>query len=140
MIGEENSNILGTLICSKLHQVVMGRQALNVKERKPFFLYLDEFQHFATPSMASMLSGSRKFSFGLTVVHQDLQQIADSALTNSVITNPTTRICFALGDNDAQRLQSGFAHFDAGDLMNIGIGEAMVRVERNEYRLQSHDL
>jgi hypothetical protein len=142
MIGEENSNILGTLICSKLHQVVMGRQALNVKERKPFFMYLDEFQHFATPSMASMLSGSRKFSFGLTLVHQDLQQIADSALTNSVITNPSTRLCFALGDNDAQRLQSGFAHFNAGDLMNIGIGEAMVRVERSEYdfNLTTYDI
>jgi len=142
MIGEENSNILGTLICSKLHQVVMGRQILNVKERKPFFLYLDEFQHFATPSMTSMLSGSRKFSFGLTLVHQDLQQIADFALTNSVITNPAIRICFALGDNDAQKLRSGFAHFDAGDLMNIGIGEAIVRVERSEYdfNLTTYDI
>lgn len=68
-------------------------------------------------------------------MHQDLQQIltADSALANSVITNPATRICFALGDFDAQKLQSGFVHFDANDLMNLGVGEAIVRIERNEY-------
>jgi hypothetical protein len=142
IIGEGNAHLLGSLICSKLHQVVMGRQALDVKERRPFFLYLDEFQHFATPSMASMLSGSRKFSFGLTLVHQDLQQIADSALTNSVITNPATRICFALGDNDAQKLQSGFAHFDANDLMNLSVGETIVSVERNEsdFNLTTYDI
>lgn len=133
IIGEENAYLLGSLICSKLHQVVMGRQTINVSERTPFFFYVDEFQHFATPSMASILSGSRKYAFGLTLVHQELHQIADIALANSIITNPATRICFALGDNDAQKLQTGFAHFDANDLMNLGIGEAIVRIERNEY-------
>jgi hypothetical protein len=54
-------------------------------------------------------------------------------LANSVITNPSTRICFALGDNDAQKLASGFTHFDATDLMNLGVGEAIVRVERSDY-------
>jgi hypothetical protein len=142
IIGEENAYLLGSLICSKLHQVVMGRQALNISKRKPFFLYLDEFQHFAVPSMASMLSGSRKMSFGLTLSHQDLQQIFDSGLANSVITNPATRICFSLGDNDAQKLQSGFAHFDASDLMNLGVGEAIARIERNEsdFNLTTFDL
>lgn len=132
IIGEENAYLLGSLICSKLHQVVMGRQTLSIAERSPFFCYIDEFQNFATPSMASILSGSRKYSFGLTISHQDLQQIVDNALLNSVITNPAIRICFALGDNDAQKLSSGFAHFDENDLMNLGIGEAIVRVERND--------
>lgn len=142
IIGEENAYLLGSLICSKLHQVVMGRQALDVKERYPFFCYLDEFQHFVTPSMASMLSSSRKYAFGLVLAHQDLQQIADTALTNSVITNPATRICFALGDSDAQKLQSGFTHFDAVDLMNLGVGEAIVRIERNDYdfNLTAYDI
>jgi hypothetical protein len=92
--------------------------------------------------MASVLSGSRKYAFGLVLVHQDLQQIHDPALSNSVITNPATRICFALGDNDAQKLQSGFVHFDANDLMNLGVGEAIVRCERNEYdfNLTTYDI
>jgi len=133
IIGEENSYLLGSLIVSKLHQAVMGRQAMSVSERTPFFLYIDEFQNFATPSMISTLSGSRKYGFGLVLAHQDLHQIADAALENSVITNPSTRICFALGDNDAQKLASGFTHFDATDLMNLGVGEAIVRVERSDY-------
>jgi hypothetical protein len=133
IIGEENAYLLGSLICTKLHQVVMGRQVLEVIERKPFFLYIDEFQHFVVPSMASMLSGSRKMSFGLALSHQDLQQITDSGLANSVISNPATRICFSLGDNDAQKLQSGFSHFDASDLMNLGVGEAIARIERNDF-------
>jgi len=133
IIGEENSHLLGSLICSKLHQAVMGRQSVNTSERTPFFLYIDEFQNFATPSMVSMLSGSRKYAFGLVLAHQDLHQIGDAALANSVITNPSTRICFALGDNDAQKLTSGFTHFDATDLMNLGTGESIVRVERSDY-------
>lgn len=133
IIGEENAYLLGSLACSKFHQVVMGRQALSVTERTPFFCYIDEFQHFATPSMAAILSSSRKFAFGLTVVHQDMHQITDSALANSVISNPSTRICFSLGDGDAQKLETGFTHFNATDLMNLGIGEAIVRVERNDY-------
>ena len=80
IIGEENSHLLGSLICSKLHQAVMGRQSVNTSERTPFFLYIDEFQNFATPSMVSMLSGSRKYGFGLVLAHQDLHQIADAAL------------------------------------------------------------
>lgn len=142
IIGEENAYLLGSLICTKLHQVVMGRQVLDVVERKPFFLYIDEFQHFVVPSMASMLSGSRKMSFGLAISHQDLQQITDSGLANSVITNPATRICFSLGDNDAQKLQSGFSHFDASDLMNLGVGEAIARIERNDFdfNLATYDI
>ena len=51
LIGEENAYLLGSLLISKLHQVVMGRQAGEAELRTPFFLYLDEFQHFTTPSM-----------------------------------------------------------------------------------------
>lgn len=133
IIGEENSYLLGSLICSKFHQMALGRQATEVSKRAPFFLYIDEFHNFATPSLASTLSSSRKYSLGLTLAQQTLSQIENSNLLNSVITNPTTRVCFSLGDNDALKLSSGFTHFDANDLMNLGVGEAIVRIERNEY-------
>jgi Type IV secretion-system coupling protein DNA-binding domain/TraM recognition site of TraD and TraG len=142
IIGAENAHLLGSLICSKLHQVVMGRQSVQVSDRIPFFCFLDEFQHFATPSMASILSSSRKYGFGLVLAHQDLHQISDPTLSNSVLSNPATRICFALGDTDAQKLKSGFAHFEAVDLLNLGVGEAIVRVERSEYdfNLRTHGM
>ena len=135
LIGEENAYLLGSLLISKLHQVVMGRQSRGLSERAPFFLYLDEFQHFIMPSMATILGGARKFSLGLVLAHQDLRQLwgEDTSLANSVITNPATRICFRLGDFDAEKLKDGFAHFDASDLQNLGVGEAIVRIERKDY-------
>ncbi len=133
VIGEENSHLLGSLLVSKLYQVIMARQVQS--EREPFFLYLDEFQNFITQSIATMLVSSRKMSLGLVAAHQDLRQLFEynTALANSVITNPATRICFRLGDFDAEKMSSGFSFFDSTDLQNLGVGEAIARVERKEY-------
>ena len=134
LIGEENSTLLGTLIVSKLHQAAMARQALQAKERTPFFLYIDEFQNFITLSLAGVLSGTRKYGLGLILAHQDLRQIfnQDTGVANSVISNPGTRICFRVGDFDAQKLQEGLAHFTAQDLQSLGLGEAIARIEKSD--------
>lgn len=135
IIGEENSYLLGTLIVSKLHQVAMGRQEQSEAERRAFYLYVDEFHNFVTPSMASMLSGARKFGLGLVLAHQELRQLwnRDSDVASAVISNPYTRICFRLGDFDAHKLADGFSHFEVRDLQNLGVGEAICRVERSEF-------
>jgi len=135
IIGDENAYLLGSLLVSKLHQVVMQRQLQTSSERKPFYLYIDEFQNFITPSMKAILSGARKYGFGLILAHQDLHQLweTDTALANLVITNAGIRICFRIGDFDAQKLQGGFAHFDTSDLQNLSVGEAIVRVERSDH-------
>lgn len=135
LIGEENAYLLGTLLVGKLHQMVLGRQALAASARKPFFLYLDEFQNFVTPSLSVILSGARKYSLGLVLAHQELRQLwnKDTELANSVLSNPFTRVCFRLGDFDAQKLQDGFAYFKAEDLQNLGLGQAIVRVERKDF-------
>ncbi len=135
IIGDENAYLLGSLIVSKLHQVVMQRQTQSSRERNPFYLYIDEFQNFITPSMKAILSGARKYNFGLVLAHQDLHQLweTDIALANSVITNAGTRICFRVGEFDAQKLEGGFAHFDMSDMQNLSIGEAIVRVERSDF-------
>ena len=135
LIGEENAYILGSFIVSKIHQVTMARQALKQEERKNFYLYLDEFQNFITPSMASILTGARKYNLGLVLAHQDLRQLwnQDTEVANSAISNPFIRVCFRMGDFDAKKLEDGFSSFDATDLQNLGIGEAICRIERNEY-------
>ncbi len=132
-IGAENAHLLGTLLVSKLHQLALGRQRMREEERKYFWLYIDEFHHFATPSMASILSGVRKYRLGLTLAHQEMQQL-DSVpeVAGAVSSNAYTRICFRLGDADAKKLESGFANFEAKDLQNLGTGEAIARVERAE--------
>ncbi len=135
LIGEENAYLLGTLIVSKLHQAAMARQSLNPADRPPFFCYIDEFQNFLTPSMTAILSGARKYHLGLILAHQELRQLwnRDTEVANSVISNPGTRICFRLGDFDAQKLADGFSNFDAQNLQNLGTGEAVCRIERPEY-------
>ncbi len=134
LIGEENSYLLGTLFISKLYQAAMARQAKKAEHRREFYCYIDEFQNFITPSMNSILSGARKYGFGLVIAHQDMQQLAknDAELANSVLSNAATRVCFRIGDSDAKRLEDGFAHFDANDLQNLARGEAIARIEKAE--------
>lgn len=134
-IGEENAHLLGSLLASKFQQLAAARQALPESERRPFFLYVDEFQNFATPSMAQILSGARKYGLGLTLAHQDLAQLeqSSSGLASAVLTNPATRICFRVGDRDAKKLADGFRSFDASDIQSLGVGEAVCRIERSDW-------
>ncbi len=133
-IGEENSYLLGTMLVAKIHQAALSRQQTSAHRRRHFYLYIDEFHNFVTPSMAQILSGVRKFHLGLVLAHQELRQLGrDSEVAASVLSNPFTRICFRLGDADAAKLASGFAHFEAADLQSLSIGQAIARVERADY-------
>lgn len=139
LIGEDNSYLLGSLFLSKFNQVARGRQSLSKKERHPYYIYLDEFQNFITPSITSILSGARKYGLGLILAHQELAQIDDTKILNSVISNPYSRICFRLGDVDAKRLESGFSYFEQNDLQSLGIGEAIMRVgsSNNDFNIKT---
>jgi hypothetical protein len=130
LLGTENSFLLGAFIVSKLQQTAMSRQAQSATDRIPFFCYIDEFQHFITPSMASILSGARKYGLGLVLSHQDMQQVSkyDADIASSVLANAATRICFRLGDTDAKRFAEGFRSFTSDDLQNLATGDAIARV------------
>jgi hypothetical protein len=129
LIGAENSYLLGTFITSKIHQAALARQATTEESRNDFFLYADEFQHFISPSMSHILSGARKYHLGLILAHQSMSQIQDSELASSIIANAGTRICFRLGETDAKKLEDGFSLFDAKDLQNLSVGEAIMRID-----------
>jgi hypothetical protein len=135
LIGAENSFLLGTFFVSKMYQAAMARQAKSKAERNDFFLYIDEFQNFITPSMSHILSGARKYHLGLILAHQDMQQLQkyDTELASSITVNAGTRICFRLGDTDAKRFASGFSYFDAEDLENLHTGEAIARIEQPNF-------
>ncbi len=135
LIGTENSYLLGTFFVSKIYQAAMARQLQAKANRKDFFLYIDEFQNFITPSMSSILSGTRKYGLGCILAHQDMIQLQkqDTELASAVISNAGTRVCFRLGDIDAKRFEDGFSYFEAQDLQNLGVGQAIVRIERPEY-------
>lgn len=133
MMGLENAHLLGTLIVTKLHQIALSRQDT---DSRPFFaIYIDEFHNFVGPSIEPILSGIRKYNISLTLSHQEFRQLQSRSqeVAASVVSNCYTRICFRLGDTDADRFAAGFSSFDAADLQNLGIGEAIVRVERADY-------
>jgi hypothetical protein len=133
-IGKENSYLLGTLLVSKLQQLAMSRQAQEEAQRRDFYLYIDEFHNFITPSMAEILSGARKYRLGLVLAHQDLRQLErDREVASAVVSNSYTRVCFRVGDQDARALENGFTSFEARDLQNLGTGSAICRVERSDF-------
>ena len=83
--------------------------------------------------MAEILTGARKYRVGLVLAHQELHQLeADREVASAVLANCCTRVAFRVSDRDARELDSGFAHFAASDLQNLGVGEAICRVERSE--------
>ncbi|AUP79122.1 type IV secretory system conjugative DNA transfer family protein [Flavivirga eckloniae] len=142
LIGEHNSYLLGSLFLAKFNQAALSRQGQNKDERTPYILYLDEFQNFITPSIEKILSGTRKYGLGLTIAHQELGQIQDLSLLNSVISNPKIRICFRLGDSDAKRLESGFSYFEQTDLQSLERGETIMRIgsSSNDFNLLTNPL
>jgi hypothetical protein len=132
--GEENSYLLGTLLISKFQQLAMARQAQKIEARRDFWLYIDEFQHFISPSMEKILSGVRKYRLGFTLAHQNLHQLQDDAkVASAVMTQPCTRIVLRVGDDDAKKLGDGFESFDAKSLTRLEKYHAIVRVEQNDF-------
>jgi len=134
LLGKENSYLLGTLLVSKFQQLAMARQAQQIAARRDFWLYLDEFHNFISPSMAEILSGARKYRVGLILAHQELRQLQrDSEVASAVMSNPYTRIVFRVGDDDARKLADGFGFFEARDLQNLETGTALARIERSDF-------
>jgi len=142
LIGKENSYLLGTLLVAKLHQAAQARQAAPVQERAPFFLYLDEFQNFITPSMEEILSGARKYGLGLILAHQNLQQLVqqDRDMAASVLANAGSRICFRMSEADAKRLERQFTHYSAEAFLDMPVGAAIVQAGQSSHDTAMHTI
>ncbi|HUW24696.1 MAG TPA: ATP-binding protein [Patescibacteria group bacterium] len=118
-IGEENSSFLGLVLVPKILMAAMSRSNVPEAQRKDFYLYVDEFQNFATPDFAQILSEARKFHLGLCVANQFIGQMEEE-VKNAVFGNVGTKIAFRVGVTDAQYLQHEFAPiFSESDLLNI---------------------
>ena len=134
LLGRENSYLLGTLLVSKFQQIAMSRQAQQIAARRDYWLYIDEFANFITPSMAEILSGARKYRIGLTLAHHELHQLQrNPEVASAVMSHPFTRIVFRVGDDDAKKLADGFSYFESKDLRNLETGQAVCRVERSDF-------
>ncbi|MBU1085504.1 MAG: TraM recognition domain-containing protein [Candidatus Beckwithbacteria bacterium] len=118
-IGEENSNFLGLVLVPKILMGAMSRQDIPEDQRKPFYVYVDEFQNFATPDFAQILSEARKFGLSLTVANQFIGQM-DEEVKNAIFGNVGTLISFRVGVTDSNYLQHEYSPtFNETDLINV---------------------
>jgi len=119
-IGEDNSRLLGALLITKIQLAAMSRVDIPEQERKDFFLYVDEFQNFATESFTNILSEARKYRLALILGHQYITQMEET-VRDAVFGNVGTLISFRIGAEDAEFLEKEFIpQFTAGDLVNLG--------------------
>ena len=93
-LGENTSKLLGTTIIAKIQQATMRRARAEMYSRKPFYLFIDEFQNFATNSFTKLLSGGRKFGLRITIAEQSTAQQSDRNTVNVILANTGTVICF----------------------------------------------
>jgi len=127
-IGEDNSRLLGALLITKLQLAAMSRVDIPEEKRKDFFLYVDEFQNFATTSFVNVLSEARKYRLALTLGHQYITQMEEE-VRDAVFGNVGTIISFRVGAEDAEWLEREFTpEFLATDLVNLGKYDIYLRL------------
>src|SRR3989338_3720864 len=118
-IGEDNSRLLGGMLITKIQLAAMERVDTPETDRKDFFLYVDEFQNFASPSFANILSEARKYRLSLIMAHQYVLQL-DEVVAAAVFGNVGTIVSFRVGGGDAEALAKEFAPvFIEEDIVNL---------------------
>ncbi|HAO81556.1 MAG: hypothetical protein UV57_C0006G0022 [Parcubacteria group bacterium GW2011_GWD2_43_10] len=118
-VGEDNSALLGAMMITKIQLAAMSRIDMAEEQRKDFFLYVDEFQNFATESFATILSEARKYRLNLIIAHQYIEQLGD-VVKAAVFGNIGTMVVFRIGADDAEFLEKEFAPiFTETDLVNL---------------------
>ncbi len=119
-LGEDNAALLGAMIITKFQLAAMHRVSLSEERRKDFYLYVDEFQNFATGSFIKIMSEARKYRLDIMLANQYMAQIP-TEVTQAILGNAGTLMTFAVGANDADILNKEFAEvFDSQDLINLG--------------------
>ena len=118
-LGEDGATVLGGLIVSTIGLAALSRAEMPERARRPFFLYVDEFQTFTTLSFVNMMAELRKYGVGLTLAHQHLHQL-EPDIRHAVLGNAGTLISFRVGPEDAGILASEFQpRFEVLDLISL---------------------
>jgi len=118
-IGEDNSALLGAMMITKIQLAAMSRVDVPEKERRDFYLYIDEFQNFSTDSFANILSEARKYRLNLILAHQYIEQLSEK-VKPAVFGNVGTMVVFRVGAADAEELVKEFTPtFTEEDLVNL---------------------
>ena len=148
ILGETNSRILGQLIVSKIQLTTMSRADVAKEKRRPFWLYLDEFQSFVdvnATSYETLLSRARKYRLGLILAHQNTAQIP-STLLREIFGNVAAMIGFVVSHEDATKLSREFVvdfdgeidHVPPETLVSLKVGEAVCKIGRSTFFMKTY--
>ena len=136
-LGDFNSELLGLVMVMKIQMAAMQRQDIPKEERRDFFLYIDEFQNYITPSIESILSEARKYRLGLVVAHQYLSQLQkndalkkeNTDLKAAIFGNVGSMMSYKVGPEDAEFLEKQFGPtFSGHDLVNMDKFKAVAKI------------
>lgn len=127
-LGEENSALLGAMFVTKLWQAAVARASLPEQDRKDTYLYIDEFQNFATSAFGNILSEARKYRLNLTVAHQFMQQLPEE-VRSTIFGNVGSIISFRVGGEDAALLEKEYTPtFSPNDFLNLDMRNFYVKM------------
>jgi type IV secretory pathway TraG/TraD family ATPase VirD4 len=131
LLGEENSSLIGAMFITKLYQAAMERADTPENQRTDFYLYVDEFQNFATDTFAEILSEARKYRLNLTIAHQYMGQLSDT-VRKTVFGNVGSMVSFRVGAEDAVILAEEYNPvFKERDIINLGVREFYTKMSVN---------
>ena len=119
-LGEDNSALLGAMLITQIQLSAMNRVFQSAEDRSDFYLYVDEFQNFATEAFIKILSEARKFKLNLIIANQYMSQL-DKTIQDAILGNVGSIISFVVGNQDASILAKEFGpQFPPEDLVKIG--------------------
>lgn len=127
-LGEDNAALLGAMIITQIQLAAMGRAFMKEEDRRDFFLYVDEFQNFATTSFLKILSEARKYHLALTLANQYIDQLEED-IQHAIFGNVGTLMSFVVGARDATVLSKEMAGlYTDADLVSLGKYEIVVKL------------
>jgi hypothetical protein len=127
-LGDDSANLLGALLVSTIGVAAFSRAEMPEDDRRPFFLYIDEFQNFTTLAVANMVSELRKYKVGLVLAHQHLHQLIPD-VRHAVLANVGTLVVFRLGPEDAPIISRELSPvFEADDLLHLPSHDIAVKL------------
>lgn len=127
-LGEDSANLLGALVVATMSVAAFSRVYLKEDARRPFYLYIDEFQNFTTLAVANMVSELRKYKVALILAHQHLHQL-EPDVRHSVLANMGTLVAFRLGPEDAMTMAHEFDPvFSVSDLVNLPSHDVILKL------------
>lgn len=127
-LGEDNTALLGAMLITQIQLAAMNRSFIKEADRKDFFLYVDEFQNFATQSFIKILSEARKYRLSLTLANQYIEQL-DEEITRAIFGNVGSLMSFVVGARDAYVLTREYAEiYTENDLVSLGKFEAVLKL------------